>query len=62
MTELEIQLLGKVNSIEELTTIDDKVSYVYNEYSGSAGLGGPFNGEQFDISKSNEVREWFELN
>jgi|TARA_R110000803_G_scaffold210457_1_gene282318 hypothetical protein len=61
MTELEIQLLGEVNSVEELTTIDDKVSYVYNEYNGS-GLGGPFNGDQFDSSKSNEVREWFESN
>ena len=49
MTELEIQLLGEVNSVEELTTIDDKVSYVYNEYNGS-GLGGPFNGDQFDLS------------
>ena len=61
MTDQEIQLLEQVNSIEYLTTVDDKVNYVYNEYNGS-GLGGPFNGEQFDSSKSSEVREWFESN
>jgi len=62
MTAQEIQLLEEVNSIEQLTTIDDKVNYVYNEYDGRSGLGGPFNGEQFDSSKSSEVREWFESN
>ena len=62
MTDQEIQFLEIVNSIEQLTTVDDKVNYVYNEYDGKCGLGGPFDGEQFDSSKSNEVRGWFESN
>ena len=62
MTTKEIEILTKVNEIQTLTNVDDKVNYVYNQLNG-AGIGGPLaNGQAFGLSKMNEVREWFKAN
>jgi len=49
MTELEVTNLDRVNNIEALKTIDEKVNYVYNAF-------------YMELDRMDEVREYFKMN